>query len=315
MLKRTIITSLVITLFAAMLFAADPAEKPGLLILTHGSPSPNWQASIAKLAEKVSALNETKKTFHAVTAANMEFAKPDTADGIAALEKAGCDRIIVVPAFICPTSHTHFDVPAALGIYSSTQTRKGMKEENVKPASPHVPIMVTQTISEGDLLDRYVRDEIAALSEKPEEEAVLLIAHGDEDHAGLVEPVMRRLLVEAVGSKGITKGDWAFCEVGQSYSRNVIPEIRRLAGEKKRVLVVGFYLVSSAKSIDKIGTMMGQSGRRPGGQEGGEKKPPLDGIDVRFSENGVINHPETPQWVLQSAAEALDTVKTETASK
>jgi sirohydrochlorin ferrochelatase len=295
----------IVSLAAVSAIAAEPS-KPGLLILTHGAPSPNWQAAITKLAEQVSALNETKKTFHAVTATNMEFAKPDTADGIETLEKAGCDRIIVVPAFICPTSHTHFDVPAALGIYSSPQTRRCMKEENVKPASPHVPVTVTQTISEGDLLDRYVRDEIAVLSENPSEEAVLLISHGDEEHAGLIEPVMRRLLVEAVGSKGITHGDWAFCEVGQSYRQNVIPVIRRMSETKKRVLVVGFYLVSSAKTIDKIGTMMGsQRGGHPGGQEGGERKSPLDGMDVRFSENGVINHPETPNWILQSATEAL----------
>ncbi|MDR0521292.1 MAG: hypothetical protein LBH00_05510 [Planctomycetaceae bacterium] len=286
--------------------AAENDSKPGLLILTHGAPSPKWAASIKTFAEKTAALNETKKTFHAVTAANMEFAKPDAADGIKLLEEAGCDRIVVVPAFICPTSHTHFDVPASLGLYTSPSIRKTMAEENIKPAKPKVPVIVTQTISEGDLLDKFVRDEIAALSETPADEAVLLIAHGDEQHAGLVEPVMRRLLVEAVGSKGITLGDWAFCEVGQSYRQNVVPVIQEMAKNRKRVLVVGFYLVSSAKSITNAGL---KTGARPAGYGTGANtdapKDPFEGIDVRFSEKGVIDHPYAPQWVLQTASDAL----------
>ncbi|MDR3234671.1 MAG: CbiX/SirB N-terminal domain-containing protein [Planctomycetaceae bacterium] len=305
----TLLTALAIFTVLTVSAAAQTAGKPGLLILTHGAPSPNWQESIKKLGERVSALNEKEKTFRAVTAANMEFAKPDTAAGIETLEKAGCDRIIVVPAFICPTSHTHFDVPASLGLYSSPSTRKTLKEENARAAVPHVPVTVTQTISEGDVLDKYVRDEVAALSTNPEEEAVLLISHGDEDHAGLIEPTMRRLLAQACGSKGITKGTWAFCEVGQSYMWSVVPVIKQLAESRKRVLVVGFYLVSSAKTIDRAGTSMGRRGGGgpggPGGQEGGERKSPLDGIDVKFSERGVIEHPDTPNWVLQSAKEAL----------
>ncbi|MDR0870924.1 MAG: CbiX/SirB N-terminal domain-containing protein [Planctomycetaceae bacterium] len=297
------LTSFFFAVFLIVCAAVSAQDKPGLLILTHGSPSPKWNETIAKLSERVSALNETDEKFHAITAANMEFAKPDAADGVETLQKAGCTRIIVVPAFIMPTGHTHFDVPASLGMYSSPSIRKTMRAENVKPAAPKVPLTITETISEGDVLDKYVKDEVATLSEKPEEEAVLLISHGDEEHSGLVEPVMRRLLAAACGGKGITVGDWAFCEVGQSYMRSVVPVIKSMAKEKKRVLVVGFYLVSSAKSIDKSGTAMGAMGSRRG--TSGESKPPLDGIDVRFSEHGVIEHPATAAWVLQSAADAL----------
>ncbi|MDR1958020.1 MAG: hypothetical protein LBQ54_03085 [Planctomycetaceae bacterium] len=284
------------------------AGKPGLLILAHGAGS-SWNNPVHQLAEKVTALNETKKTFHAVTAALLEFAQPDAVAGIETLEKAGCDRIIVVPIFICPTSHTFVDVPAALGLYSSPQTRRAMKRENGRPAAPHVPVTITPTIGEGDLLDKYVRDEIAALSVNPKEEAVVLISHGDEGHAGLINRIMERLLKTACESKGITVGEYVYCGVGATYARDVVPAIEDLAKEKKRVLVVGFYLVSSAKSISQMGSRMSSRSRQGRSSEGAETAPesrtPLEGIDVRFSEKGVIEHPEMPNWVLRSASEVL----------
>lgn len=324
MRKLQLLRCLVFTAVAAVCLTAasarEPPDRPGLLILAHGSPRAAWNESVKQLTEKVTALNETKKTFHAVTAAFLEFAKPDAAAGAATLEKAGCNQIIVVPVFTCPGSHTHFDVPAVLGLYSSPSTREMMKEENLRPAETHVPVTITQTIDEGDLLDRYVRDEIASLSVNPEEEAVLLIAHGDEGHTGLIEPVMRRLLTGVCGSTKIARGNWAFCGVGQTYKQNVVPVIQKLAESKKRVLVVGLYLALSAKSIDSRSAAAGEPqphshdhNHSHGGEAhthapekpAAEQKNPLDGLDVRFSERGIITHPEMPDWILQCAAEAL----------
>ena len=275
------------------------SQKPGLLILAHGAPAAAWNNAVTEAAKKVETLNAEKKVFHAVTAAFMEFAQPDAATGVETLEAAGCDRIIVVPVFVCPTSHTHFDVPAVLGLYSSPSIRKTLKEENARIAKPSVPITVTQTMSEGELLDLYVESEILALSQNPKEEAVLLIAHGDEEHAPMVDRIMSRLLTHACGSVGITAGQIAYCEVGQTYRQNVIPAIRELSEHKKRVLVVGFYLATSAKTLNERAAAM------PDGQRGQAARNPLEGIDVRFSDKGIIDHPKMPEWILHTADEAL----------
>ena len=277
-------------------FAETPkAQKPGLLILNHGAPAPSWNKAIAELTEKVIALNAEKKTFHAVASAMLEFSQPDAAASIAALEAAGCDRIIVVPIFVGPTSHSHFDVPAVLGLYSSPEIRKTLEEENARIATPRVPVTITQTMNEGNLLDEHVEKETLALSQNPKEEAVLIIAHGDEDHSPMIDKIMYRLLIRACGSSGITAGQVAYCEVGQSYRQNVIPVIRELSGRKKRVLVIGVYLATSAKGLNERAAV------RPNDSAAN----PLEGIDVRFSDKGVIDHPQTPEWILQTGSEAL----------
>jgi hypothetical protein len=315
--KGNTMRNLLATLCIAILTVtgcADETGKPGLLILAHGSPSKDRNAAVQRLAEQVQTLNETAKTFHAVAAANLELAAPDTAAGIETLEKAGCDRIVVVPVFICPSSHTHFDVPAALGLYSSPSSREAIKEGHFRSAKPKIPLTMTQTISESDLLDKYVQNEVTALSTSPKEEAVLLIAHGDEKHAGLIEPVMRRLLAKACGSKGITQGDWTFCQVGQSYNQNVVPAIQKLSTDNKRVLVIGLYLVLSAKTIHDNNTPKpephGHAGHNHGhSHEHSHQKHSHDAhsanSNVLFSERGIIDYADTPKWVLQSATDAL----------
>ena len=299
------------------------AQKPGLLILNHGSPAPSWNKALTELTEKVAALNAEKKTFHAVATAMLEFSPMDAAAGIEALESAGCDKIIVVPIFVGPNSHSLFDVPAVLGLYSSPATRKALAEENIRSAAPRVPVTVTQTMSEGDLLDWYVAREVLTLSQNPKEEAVLLIAHGSEDHGAIIDKIMSRLLVRACGSSGITAGQVAYCKVGQTYQQNVIPAICELSEQKKRVLIIGVYLATSAKTLHeraaaRTDTSPTQSAANPHVHDHahdhahehehhhhGHDFTCLEGMDVRFSEKGVIDHPKTPEWILQTGSDAL----------
>ncbi|MDR0326807.1 MAG: hypothetical protein LBI05_00775 [Planctomycetaceae bacterium] len=290
---------LAIALLSASIERADAQQtesntqrgKPGLLLISHGSPAKPWNDAVAVLAEKVNARNAEKKTFHAVANAYMEFAQPDIADGIEKLEAAGCDRIIAVPLFVFSASHVHFDVPAILGTYSSPSVRKSLEEEKIRIASPKVPVTLTQTLDEGELFSHYIRDEIAALSKNPKEEAVVLIQHGDPSHANLIEPTMMKLLVEGCGSRGITAGTWVDCQVGQSYWRNVVPEVKELAERRKRILMVGLYFVSSAKSIHQRGI----SGMETHYED----------IEVLMSEKGIIDHADMADWVWNAATEAL----------
>ena len=279
------------------------SQKPGLLILSHGAPTPSWNNAMTELTQKVNELNAEKKVFHAVTSAMMEFAQPDAAAGIETLEAAGCDRIIVVPVFVCPTSHTHFDVPAVLGLYSSPSIRKTLEEENARIAKASVPVTVTQTMSEGELLDWHVESETLALSQNPQDEAVLIVAHGDAGHAPMITTIFNRLLTRACGSSGITSGNVVYCGVGQTYRQDVIPAIRELSEQKKRVLVVGVYLVTSAKSLNDRSAVMPGNPHEPSG--GRSASNPLEGIDVCFSDKGVIDHPKMPEWVLNAASDAL----------
>ena len=295
---------LTIVLASGTPFCRAEEEKVGLLILTHGSPSPRWNESISQLAEEVRSLNDGR--FAAIEWANMEFAQPDTTEGVERLENAGCDRIIVVPAFIFPTSHSHFDVPTVLGLYSSPSSRATLEEEGGRAARPKVPITMTQTLSEGDLLANYIAEEIESLSTDSAEEVLLIIAHGDGDHAGLINPVMKKLCTSACGRYGFSEGNWAYCEMGQSYNETVRPLLEKYSDEGKRCVVVGLYLATSAGNINDISERM--RANRPGAPAAADA---ADGEDAEagpsavFSQRPLIKSPQTAPFVFKIASEAL----------
>jgi len=275
------------------------SKRPGLLILSHGAPAPQWNEPVNALVERVRKQNEGKKIFHAIEGAFLEFTQPDAMAGIEKLEVAGCDRIIVVPLFIAPSSHSLFDVPAVLGLYSSPEIRLTLEEEGARVAQPKVSLTLTQTLSEGDLLDNFARDEVCSLSKDPTNEAVVLIAHGCRDHHSLVENMTRRVATYCCGQCDIDYADWAYCAMGQTFWEEAAGAIAQAAEHKGRILVVGLYVSSSAERI--YGRVMKEAERLMGA----DFKSPFEDMDIVFSNKGLVDYPATADWLLKTAGETL----------
>ncbi len=276
---------------------------PGLLLVAHGSSNPEWNKPVLELGKRISTEVAKRGKFKAVQTALMEGAQPDIPTAVTQLEAAGCDHIIAVPLFIAPTSHTHFDVPAALGVFSSPKTTTTLRQEGTAAARSRVPITLTQTVSEDDIILKYVVQEVQKLSKSPREEALVLLAHGDPDHNLLVDRLMRRITTYCSGETGIGYGDWAYIGVGQEFRHNGVPVIKTALQYRKRVLVVGLYLSISAGRIYQ---------RQIAAKSNKKAVPALfAGEDVVFSEATIIQHPEFINWVLDSAYAAISPVVAE----
>lgn len=291
-------TSLCLFIIVQQAFGIDSptATQAGLLILAHGAPGAKWNEPVNALVGRIRELNESKKYFRAVGGAFLEFVHPDSSDGIEKLEAAGCNHIIVVPLFIAPSSHSHFDVPAVLGLYSSPEILKTIQEEGARVATPKIPVTLTPTLSEGNLLDRFACEQVRALSKDAKNEAIVLLAHGCPDHFHLVESIMRRVVTYCCGQTGIDYGDWAYCEVGQSFWGEAAPAIARASEHKGRVLVVGLYVSSSAERIYQ------RASKSPHESESIKL---LQGIDISYSNQGIVDYADTASSVLETAASAL----------
>jgi len=281
--------------------ASTAEAKPGLLIVAHGAPGKQWNAPVFEFGRKVAEEAVRGGRFRAVRTAMLEFTQPDVPGAIAQLEAQGCDRIIAVPLFIAPSGHSLFDVPAVLGIYSSPQVKALIAEEGGRVAEPRVPITLTQTLHGGDILCTFALDQLRKLSVNPAEEALVLIAHGDADHHRMIDRLMRRITTYCCGQAGIDYGDWAFVGVGQGYIEHGLTAIATASEHKKRVLVVGIYVSSSALSVHKRAMAMAKTKRSfPRVSEFFEKN------DVVFSTQGLVTHPDAAGWVLSAANSALE---------
>jgi hypothetical protein len=284
--------------YAVLVFAASPTlAEPGLLLIAHGAPSPRWNQPVIAFGEKVAKEIRGIGQFKAVRTAMLEAADPDVPTAVAELESAGCDRIVAVPLFVAPSGHTHFDVPAVLGIYASPRTNALLAAEGAKVAQVKIPITLTQTVSEGAMLERFAVDEVHRLSKSPAKEAVVVLAHGDPEHQLLLDRLMRRVVTACCGEAGIGYGDWAYIGVGQEYLSAGVGVVQAALEHRERVLVVGLYVSSSAARIHERSVAAMR-----------EREPDFDpyrGKEVILSEAAIIEHPAFQRWVLQTAQSAL----------
>jgi len=271
---------------------------PGLLLIAHGSPDPQWNAPVLDLGCRVADAVEGKGHFKAVRTALLEAAQPDIPTAVAELEAAGCDQIIAVPLFIASSGHTHFDVPAMLGLYSSSKTDRVLASEGAKAARPKVPIILTATIAEGDVLHRYAVDQVRQLSKSPKDEAIVLLAHGDPEHNLLVDRLSRSIATHCCGQTGVSDADWAYVGVGQEYRSQGIAAIQSALERKKRVLVVGLYLSTNAAKLHRRAMAHSHGASRA--------EDVFAKGEVVFSEGAVLEHPALFQWILDSAEAAAN---------
>lgn len=92
--------------------------KETLLLVGHGSKLPYSKQLILDVAEKVKAKNE----FENVEIGLMEFNEPTIPDALKKIIEGGSKRIIVVPVFLAPGTHTEKDIPRILGLLKEEES-------------------------------------------------------------------------------------------------------------------------------------------------------------------------------------------------
>jgi sirohydrochlorin ferrochelatase len=97
--RRAVTSSAQCAVFVLLVAISSSAcADPGLLLVAHGSPSPEWNRPVLDLGTRVAEEVAKRGGFKAVRTALLEAAQPDVPTAVAELESAGCDRIIAVPS-------------------------------------------------------------------------------------------------------------------------------------------------------------------------------------------------------------------------
>ncbi len=266
-------------------------QNAGLLVAVHGSPSPTWHIPLEKLQSNLDqVIEETHPLFSKSVVCNMEYAKPTIPEGVRHLEGAGCERIVCMPLFIAHSSHVVYDIPTILGLLAIPHHVQSLQDEGMEIARPHIPIKIGPTLCESDLLLRSALQHTKEISQNPQEEALVILAHGDPDIRGTWNHTCRRISHYVSSQLGIPYGDWAFVRVGQGYSTEGLRVIIRAANNYKRVLVIGLYLSMGPQRIHQQYV-----------KEFGDPSKYFNGAEVVFSQRGFLPNEEVVSWLVETA--------------
>ncbi|GIP22969.1 sirohydrochlorin chelatase [Paenibacillus sp. J22TS3] len=143
--------------------------KPGVLIISHGSPDAAWVRLVDDSVTKLELPAEMP-----VAASFLEVVEGRLIqDGIDHLEGAGVTDLIVIPLFVSSGS-THIDeIAYALGVKPFPE-----KETDLEPFRVRARVHFGEPVDDDPVIAHMVWDKLKAISAEREREVVLLVGHG-----------------------------------------------------------------------------------------------------------------------------------------
>jgi cobalamin biosynthesis Co2+ chelatase CbiK len=268
-------------------------EKLGLLIIAHGSPVKQWNQPVLDLENQVKELMKTKNVtdFDEVRIALMEFTEPSVVTVVKDMENKGITKIFALPLFIAPSGHSLYDIPTILGLYYDEKMIIELEEEEIKIVETNIKITIGPSLNFKNVIKDILLDTVRQISKNPQEEALVILAHGDENFTKIWEELVDETGSFILGKTGIEYFDKAFVEVGQSFATNGVKPILKASEEKNKVIVIGMYLSMGVKD------MASTSGYLTMGRTI-ETNKLFKGKNIYFTENGLLPDKRITEWIV-----------------
>lgn len=278
---------------AALLLQARPSlvHRPyGVLLLAHGG-TPLWDKQVKDLGQELS-----KSLEGPVEVAWGMAHRREIQQAIDRLIQKNVQRIVAVPLYVSSHSELYAQTEYVLGI------RKDPSATFMERTHAHggpggrvqssVPLTFTSAMDADPRIAEVLSDRARALSRKPEQEIVLLVAHGpvrEEDE----RLWLKQMDILAVGVK--TRG--GFREVLAATLRDDAPqEVRERAMKHLRKLV---RTKSQEGSVLVIPHLIAEGGIEHHIREA------LEGLFYRWEGRALLPHSQVARWVEQSVREGL----------
>lgn len=214
-------------------------KKIGVLLVNHGSHSEKWRNLLLELDKNVRDSILKNPKIHDVKTAHMEYTEPSIATRLKEYDEEGYDEIIVVPIFLTVSSHYSHDIPVICGLSQDPKIKAELAEEKIEVYSPKAKVSIAPPLDYNTLLKKNVERRVKVLSKNSSNEAVLLVAYGDEQYnqqwEELVSEIGKYLSIKT-GHESIA---YAWCGHLVRYSKEPTKDgIRKLMELEDNVIVI-----------------------------------------------------------------------------
>lgn len=215
------------------------ATKVGVLLVNHGSRSEMWRAGLLDLDERVRSRILEGGVVDDVRTAFMEYTEPSIATRLKELDEAGCTDVVVVPVFLTVSEHSFDDIPAIIGAKEDPKSIQILKSEGIERYRPRARTHQTGTLDFTDVVKENVLRRARALSVRPEEEGLVLIAYGDKTYDAEWASLLDAVSTHVRAHTGMIAHSRGYCGHVAEYSPEpTAAAIREVLKVAKRAVVV-----------------------------------------------------------------------------
>lgn len=218
---------------------ATTGKKIGVLLVNHGSVSEGWRNMLLDVEKQTEAEILKNEKILEVKTAFMEYTEPSIATRLKEFDEEGFDEVIVVPIFLTVSSHYSHDIPVICGLSADPGIKEQLTKEKIDTYRPKAKVSITPPLDYSNILKKNIERRVKALSQDPTNEAVLLVAYGDQQYnqqwEELVEDIGKYLKVK-IGTESIA---YAWCGHLVHYSKEpTLQGIEKLKQLEDKVIVI-----------------------------------------------------------------------------
>ena len=251
---------LAVTMFFISAVYGAAEEKTGVLIVAHGSDETSWNQAVQQAAEQVNLPYPVELGF-------LEFTEPDIHAAIKRLEEQGVNKIIAVPLFISSYSNHIEEIKYVLGLRDSLPEVEepggghgggdgsSTEEEELVPVETQAEIVLTPALDDHVIVPGILADRLKTISQNPEQEIAVLVAHGSDTVEGQQEWCANLASVagQLKSLLNLKHAGYGFVAMGQPAVRDVVSQ----AVYQGDVLVVPVMLSEGYFTGGKIPEVLG----------------------------------------------------------
>ncbi len=283
----------ILTTVARTVSAADPSptKKVGVLLVNHGSRSATWRDGLLQLERRVSEPILTVPGVRGLKTAFMEYTEPSVATRMKEFDREGYTDIIVVPIFLTVSPHTFDDIPTILGIKEDPHSLQQLKIERIERYAPRARPHLTPPLDFTDILQKNLLRRVAALSQHPEQEGIVLIGYGDETYDREWVTLFNHVATFIRARTGIAGYAYGWCGHIASYKPEETAQAINtvLKGSSKALVIPVLVAHDEMFQIKIIGD--------------GIAKVPNHEERVTYKPDAILPDPEVEAWVIRITEE------------
>ncbi|NUM53009.1 MAG: cobalamin biosynthesis protein CbiX [Candidatus Hydrogenedentes bacterium] len=273
--------------------AADSSSglKTGVLLVNHGSHSETWRNALLELEQNVSAEILESGYVQGTKTAFMEYNEPSIATRLKEFDREGYTDVIIVPVFLTVSPHSFEDIPTIIGQKEDPNSMEMLKLERIERYTPKARSRISPLLDFTDILEKNVLRRVAALSQHPEKEGLVLIGYGDETYEREWGQLFDRVAEHVKQHTGIAEHSYGWCgHIAHYDPKQTTEAVEKVLSKKENAIVIPV-LVAHDENFQ-----IGIIGKGIEGVKDGKAK-------VRYKPDAILPDPEVERWVTATAIE------------
>ncbi len=271
------------------------APRVGVLLVSHGSRSPQWREMLLDVEGRVRERVLATPDVASVRTAYMEYTEPSIATQLEAIDRERHTDALLVPLLLTVSGHSFDDIPVISGQREDAVTAAHLEAEGIRRYRSRARVRQAPLLDFPGVLRHNVARRVAAFDVDLRRSGVVLVAYGDEEYDAEWTRLVEQLGAHLTAELGVMTTAHAWCGHLVHYDRAPTRDaIARVLERAERAIVIPLLVAVDERFQHEIVGGAVREARAAAGDDAGAR--------VLYRPDAILPEPMVDDWVVQIVA-------------